>query len=178
LTTGLYLGRFQPVHKGHLLSIKNILGEVDDLIIVVGSALKSFSLENPFTAGERIEMLRRALAEEDIPMSKVLVLAVPDTLPPNYHGIYVSQVETYCPRFHLVYTRNPLVRTLFEQEGYEVRQHREFERNKYWGTTIRDGMLQGGGWQGRVPQSVVDYIKEIGGVERIRQLAGSDTPEE
>ena len=178
MTTGLYLGRFQPVHKGHILSIQNILGEVDEMTVVVGSALKSFSLENPFTAGERIEMLRRALREADIPMTKVLLLAVPDTLPPNYHGIYVSQVETYCPKFHVVYTRNPLVRTLFEQEGYEVRQHKEFERNSYWGTTIRDAMQKGGGWEKHVPPSVAEYIRQIGGVERIRQLAGSDAPEQ
>ena len=177
MTTGLYLGRFQPVHNGHILSIKSILEEVDELVIVVGSALKSFSLENPFTAGERIHMLRLALPEAGIPMDRVLVLAVPDTLPPNYHGIYVSQVETYCPAFDVVYTHNPLVRTLFEQAGYDLGNHQVFEREKYWGTTIRDGMLNGGDWEDRVPESVVRYISEIDGVRRLKQLSGSDEPE-
>ncbi len=176
MTTGLYLGRFQPVHNGHILSIKSILDEVDDLIIVVGSALKSFSLENPFTAGERIEMLRGALVEASVPLSRVMVLPVPDTLPPNYHGIYVSQVETYCPKFDVVYTHNPLVKTLFEQAGYDVREHEEFERLEYWGTTIRDRMVNGGNWEECVPPSVADYIKGIDGARRLKQLSDSDAP--
>jgi nicotinamide-nucleotide adenylyltransferase len=178
LTTGLFLGRFQPVHNGHILSIKNILDEVDDLVIVVGSALKSFSLENPFTAGERIHMIRLALAGAEIPLDRVLVLAVPDTLPPNYHGIYVSQVETYCPKFDVVYTHNPLVRTLFEQAGHKLGSHEVYERTRYWGTTIRDKMLNGGEWRNCVPESVAGYIDEIDGVRRLKQLSGSDEPEQ
>jgi nicotinamide-nucleotide adenylyltransferase len=142
----------------------------------VGSALKSFSLENPFTAGERIHMLRLALSEAEIALDRVLVMAVPDTLPPNYHGIYVSQVETYCPKFDVVYTHNPLVRTLFEQAGHVLGDHEVFEREKYWGTTIRDGMVNGGSWEDRVPGSVVRYISEIDGVRRLKQLSGSDEP--
>jgi len=176
LTTGLYLGRFQPVHYGHVLSIKNILEEVDDLVIVVGSALKSFSTENPFTAGERIEMLRKALMEAGVDMSKITIVAVPDTLPPNHHSIYVAQVKTYCPTFQVVYTHNPLVKTLFQQAGHEVREHREFDRSKFWGTTIRERMVEGRSWRDLVPPSVASYIDEIGGVHRLRQLSGSDEP--
>lgn len=176
MKTALYLGRFQPVHNGHILSIKSILEEVDELIIVVGSALKSFSIENPFTAGERIEMLRKALAEAKLPLERILLLAVPDTLPPNYHGIYVSQVETYCPKFDVVYTHNPLVKTLFEQAGYDVREHEEFERTEYWGTTIRDRMLNGRNWKECVPPSIAEYIETINGVRRLKQLSGTDTP--
>ncbi|MEM2947357.1 MAG: adenylyltransferase/cytidyltransferase family protein, partial [Candidatus Bathyarchaeia archaeon] len=35
---GLFVGRFQPFHKGHLSVIEDILKEVDELVIVVGSA--------------------------------------------------------------------------------------------------------------------------------------------
>jgi len=177
LTTGLYIGRFQPVHNGHVLSIKSILGQVDDLAIIVGSALNSYSTENPFTAGERIKMLRDAFVEAEIPLSKVIVLAVPDTLPPNYHSIYVSQVETYCPHFDVVFTHNPLVKTLFQQAGYEVREHKTFDRDRYCGTTIRDRMVKGKGWKDLVPPSVAKYIEELDGVRRLKQLSGSDRPD-
>ncbi|MEM3766696.1 MAG: adenylyltransferase/cytidyltransferase family protein, partial [Candidatus Bathyarchaeia archaeon] len=30
---GLFVGRFQPFHKGHLHVIKEILSEVDELVI-------------------------------------------------------------------------------------------------------------------------------------------------
>ncbi len=176
MVTGLYLGRFQPVHNGHILSIKSILEKVDTLVIVVGSALMSYSLDNPFTAGERIDMLRKALVEARIDLSRVMVIPVPDTLPPNYHSVYVAQVQTYCPDFDVVYTHNPLVKTLFQKAGYEVREHETFDRDKYWGTTIRDKMIQGRSWKSLVPPSVAEYIESVGGVSRLRQLSGSDKP--
>ncbi len=177
MTTGLYIGRFQPVHKGHILSIKSILEQVDDLAVVVGSALNSYSLENPFTAGERIKMLRDAFVEAGIPLSRVIILAVPDTLPPNYHSIYVSQVETYCPRFDVVFTHNPLVKTLFQKAGYDVREHETFDRDRYCGTTIRERMLNGKDWKELVPPSVARYIEELDGVGRLKQLSASDKPQ-
>jgi len=66
---GLIVGRFQPFHKGHLHAVKRVLEEVDEIIIVVGSAQYSHRLDNPFTAGERLLMIRRALQEAEIPSS-------------------------------------------------------------------------------------------------------------
>ncbi|HLN89981.1 MAG TPA: adenylyltransferase/cytidyltransferase family protein, partial [Candidatus Binatia bacterium] len=51
---GLYVGRFQPFHLGHLDAIKYVLKEVDELVIVIGSAQYSHNSNNPFTAGERL----------------------------------------------------------------------------------------------------------------------------
>ena len=62
----LFIGRFQPFHKGHLEAVKMILKENDEIIIAVGSAQYSHKLENPFTAGERITMIRKALEEEKV----------------------------------------------------------------------------------------------------------------
>ena len=55
----LLIGRFQPFHKGHLAVIKKILGEADELIIVVGSSQHRDVVENPFSAEERVEMIRQ-----------------------------------------------------------------------------------------------------------------------
>jgi nicotinamide-nucleotide adenylyltransferase len=57
---GLYVGRFQPFHLGHLDAIKYTLKEVDELVIVIGSAQYSHNANNPFTAGERLVMVRQA----------------------------------------------------------------------------------------------------------------------
>ncbi len=73
---GLLIGRFQPLHKGHIKAIKRILEEVDGLIIVIGSSQHTGSLENPFSAVEREEMLKRALKQEGI--IKVEVHKIPD----------------------------------------------------------------------------------------------------
>ena len=59
----LFVGRFQPFHYGHLRALAIILQEVEELIIVVGSAQMSHETDNPFTAGERLEMIKGALDE-------------------------------------------------------------------------------------------------------------------
>ena len=67
---GLFVGRFQPIHKGHVKAIEDILRKVDELVIVIGSAQYSHRADNPFTVGERITMIRKALGREDIPLAR------------------------------------------------------------------------------------------------------------
>ncbi|MGF3523208.1 MAG: adenylyltransferase/cytidyltransferase family protein, partial [Candidatus Bathyarchaeia archaeon] len=62
-TRGLYVGRFQPFHLGHLDAIQKILEEVEEIVIVIGSSQYSHNIHNPFTAGERLVMIRKALEE-------------------------------------------------------------------------------------------------------------------
>ncbi len=76
---GLYIGRFQPFHKGHLYSLKWCSDKVDELIIAVGSSDKSFELRNPFTAGERIEIIRENITTEiKEKRDKIILIPVPD----------------------------------------------------------------------------------------------------
>lgn len=49
---GLIIGRFQPLHKGHLKMIETALDSVDELIIILGSASNGRSLRNPFLVEE------------------------------------------------------------------------------------------------------------------------------
>ncbi|MCX8176649.1 MAG: adenylyltransferase/cytidyltransferase family protein, partial [Candidatus Bathyarchaeota archaeon] len=65
-SVGFYIGRFQPVHNGHIYAIRYALGRVKELIIGIGSAQFSHEVENPFTAGERFTMLRLGLDEVKI----------------------------------------------------------------------------------------------------------------
>ncbi|MEM1976387.1 MAG: nicotinamide-nucleotide adenylyltransferase, partial [Nitrososphaerota archaeon] len=168
---GLFVGRFQPVHLGHVHAIKTALEECDELVIVVGSAQYSHTLENPFTAGERIEMIHRALKEEGIELDRVYVIPVPDV---GEHAVWAARVKSFCPRFHVVYTNNPLVKRLFEEEKYEVKPVNLYQRDLEMGTRIREMMLRGGDWERLVPRSVAEYIKSIGGVERLRTIAQKD----
>ncbi|MGZ7066844.1 MAG: nicotinamide-nucleotide adenylyltransferase, partial [Methanobacterium sp.] len=41
----------------------------------------------------------------------------------------------------------------------------------YSGTEVRRRMLAGGDWESLVPESVVDVIKEIDGISRIKDLS-------
>jgi len=168
---GLFVGRFQPFHLGHLNAIKDVLREVKELVIVVGSAQYSHRINDPFTAGERLIMVRRALEETKIDYSQVWIVPVPDV---HLHMMWVSAVEGYTPPFDVVYSNEPLTRRLFMEAGYEVKAIRFHERKLYSSTEIRERMLKGEKWEELVPESVAAFIKEIDGVNRLRDLTKSD----
>lgn len=59
----VYIGRFQPLHNGHLAMLQQALQQADRLIVVLGSAGAARTARNPFSVAERTAMLRSALAE-------------------------------------------------------------------------------------------------------------------
>ena len=168
---GLFVGRFQPFHLGHLNAIKNVLKEVEELVIVIGSAQYSHNLANPFTAGERLIMVRKALEEAGIDYSQIWIVPVPDV---HLHMMWVSSIEGYTPKFDVVYSNEPLTRRLFMEAGYKVKAIRFYERKLYSSTEIRKRMLKDESWEKLIPKSVAVFIKEIDGVNRLRDLTKSD----
>jgi len=168
---GVFVGRFQPFHRGHLKAVKDILKEVDELIIVVGSSQYSHEIENPFTCGERITMIRQTLEEEGIPPSRCWIVPVPDV---HVHMVWVAQVIGYTPRFRIVYTNEPLTRRLFLESGFKVKAVPFHKREVYSATEIRKRMFNDENWEELVPQKVAQFIKEIGGMERLKDLTKTD----
>lgn len=168
---GIFVGRFQPPHKGHLEAIKNILKKVDELVIILGSSQYSHSLDNPFTTGERFTMLRNALEEEGIQRSRYWIIPVPDV---NLHMLWVSQIVGYSPKFEVVYTNEPLTRRLFMEAGFKVEPVSFIKRKIYSATEIRKRMLNRENWEELVPRSVEAFIKEIDGLARLRELIKTD----
>lgn len=168
----LYVGRFQPLHMGHVKAIEYIMGKADELVIVIGSAQESHSLDNPFTAGERVMMVRAALNEMRIDPLKYYLIPVPDTL---MHSIWVSEVIAYSPPFKVVYSNEPLTSRLFKESGIQVERIPFFQREVYSATEVRRRMLAGKNWRELLPQSVIRIIEDIGGVERLKELALTDS---
>ena len=171
LKRGLFVGRFQPFHNGHIQVIEDILKENGEIIIVIGSAQYSHRLDNPFTAGERATMVRRALDEAKIPAVKIWIIPVADV---HVHMLWVAKVVGYTPKFSVVYSNEPLTRRLFMEAGYKVKSIPFHKRSVYSSTEIRQRMLTNKDWKTLVPKSVATYIQEIDGVERLRDLSKTD----
>lgn len=168
----LYVGRFQPLHKGHVEAIKYVLKRSDELVIAIGSAEISHSLDNPFTAGERLRMVRASLDELKVEPSRYHLVPIPDA---QMHSVWVSQVLSYVPPFSIVYSNEPLTSRLFREFGIKVDKIPFFHRELYSATDVRKRMLTGENWKELLPHSVVKIIEEIGGVERLRELAMTDS---
>jgi len=170
-TRGLFVGRFQPPHKGHIEAIKTLLRSLKELIIIVGSSQLSHEFDNPFTAGERVTMIKLAFEKEGLDQTKVFIIPVPDA---NVHAVWVNEVQALTPSFDIVYSNDPLTRRLFKEAQIKVRNVRFYHRDLYSSSEVRRRILNDEEWESLLPISVVDFIKRIDGVSRIKDLASSD----
>lgn len=168
----LFVGRFQPFHLGHAAVIQTILKDADELIIVIGSSQKSHDLDNPFTTGERIRMIRAALDELKI-KERYYLIPVPDS---TMHALWAPKVIAYCPPFDVVYSNEPLTRRLFTEAGITVQNIPMFHRERYSATEIRRRILSDEDWRSLLPSSVARVIEAINGVKRLKELATTDSP--
>ncbi|MEM3444561.1 MAG: nicotinamide-nucleotide adenylyltransferase [Thermoplasmata archaeon] len=162
----LFVGRFQPLHLGHLKVVNFVLNRCEELILGIGSAQYSHTPENPFSAGERFEMLTAVLKEK---MAAIKIFIVPITDVHN-HNLWVSHVESLVPRFDLVYASNPLTELLFSKRGYRVEPVPVYDRTTFSSSEVRRRMALGENWEELVPPEVANYIKRIDGVKRVKVL--------
>ncbi|MBU7012228.1 MAG: nicotinamide-nucleotide adenylyltransferase [Theionarchaea archaeon] len=166
----LYAGRFQPFHLGHLKIIKEILTTYDELVIVVGSAQYSHTVDNPFTAGERIQMITESLDEYNI-SNPVYVIPIDDI---HRHSVWVKYVESLTPPFEAVFSNEPVTARLFKEAGYTVNRTELIRRKEWEGTEIRRRMCCNEDWKACIPQAAARIIDQVDGVTRIKELARSD----
>lgn len=163
----LFPGRFQPFHKGHLWALERLLSEFDEVVIVIGSAQEGFTCRNPFTAGERAEMIAEVLKELKA-RDRAWLIPVPDL---NMPMAWASHVLGLAPRVKAVATGNQHVLLLYKWLGINTVELELLEPEKFNGTFIRQLMLNGdGAWAGLVPEPIARYIITIDGVNRVRRV--------
>lgn len=168
----LVIGRFQPLHNGHMEVIRKCAQESEQLIIGIGSAQYSHDPSNPFTAGERYLMIQRSLEDEGI--DNYSVVPVEDL---NRYSVWVAHVASMVPPFRNVYSNNPLTKRLFSEAGYTIRDSPLYNRSVYSGTEVRRRMINDEDWRQLVPKAVAEVIDDIDGVGRIKDISvDSDAP--
>ncbi len=163
----LFPGRFQPFHNGHLEALLQLLSEYDEVVIAVGSAQEGFTCRNPFTAGERIEMIDYLLRRRGL-RDRAWIIPVPDiNMPPAWTAYLLSLT----PRVDAVASGNPQVLYLYEWLGFKTKRIKLIEPEKYHGSRIRELIVRGADdWRELVPPEIAEFIDSMRGVERIRRL--------
>ncbi|MFO7618336.1 MAG: nicotinamide-nucleotide adenylyltransferase [Thermoplasmata archaeon] len=167
MVTGLFLGRFQPFHEGHLEVMREIAGQVDKLVIAIGSAQDSHTVDDPFTAGERHLMISETLDEERF--RNYFIIPIVDI---NRYSVWVAHVRSLVPPFDIIFTNNELTSRLFKESGIEVRGTKLYDRDRYSGKKVRELMISGGDWRSLVPPGTEKAIEMLDGEKRIKDLAG------
>ena len=158
---GLFIGRFQPFHNGHLAAMKQMATSVDKIIIGIGSSQYANEIENPFSAEERVEMIKAALGED----FNYDIILIPDI---NDDGRWVEHVCSLVPEFDVVYTGNEHTKMLFEEAEISVKDIEMVEGIN--GTTIRDMIVSNEDYHDLVPTQILKIMKRLKAEERIKCL--------
>ena len=168
ISRGLFVGRFQPFHLGHLATIKFALNNVEELIIVIGSAQTSHEIRNPFTAGERIQIIRDSLmADSEIDIKRILLIPVSDIY---VHSLWTHQVDILVPKYNVVFTNDLLTALLFKERGIKVVEPSLYRRKELSSTEVRSRMAKDEDWKQLVPFQTVKVVEDMHGVERIKAI--------
>lgn len=153
------IGRFQPVHLGHLYAIKEAIKKFDELVIGIGSSNESNTWRNPFSFEERKEMLKRAGV-------KCKIVGIPDVGDDKEWCKQISKMVN----FDVVVTGSEWIKRCFSGKK-DVIKPNFLLPEIYNGTRIREKIVKDEEWKDLVPRKIANYIKKIDGMKRIKELA-------
>ena len=159
----LFIGRFQPFHKAHLVDVKKILKECDEIVIAIGSSQEKYTLENPFSYSERKRMIELALKNNKI--KKYKIYSVPDLYNDKK---WVGYIRKNLPSYEFVYSGNPWTLRCFKKHDSKVKKINLIKGVS--STAIRNMMIKNKNWKKMVPKEIAEYIKKIDGVKRIKRI--------
>ena len=162
---GLFIGRFQPFHLGHLEAIKFGLSQVKNLWIGIGSSDKSNEKRNPFTDNERKEMILSSL--ESTILKRVQVYYIPDT---GDHEKWTYHVDSIVPKYDIVFSNDDFTLSLYQKRGIKTMKVPLKEREKFSGTNIRETIAMGKNWKEFVPEGAKNVLLKIDAERRLSKI--------
>lgn len=175
MQSALFIGRFQPFHLGHLDVVKKILEKHERVIIAIGSAEKNFLPDNPWTAGERFQLIEESLREAKIPAEKYCIIPIRNV---NNYALWVNHINTYIPPYTHLFTGSEIVKACFEGK-----YHRANEKNKFGpeifqlkrvlkisATKVREAILKGKKWEKLLPPACAKLLKTWNSQNRLRDI--------
>ena len=162
---GLYIGRFQPFHLGHLDAIKFALSQVENLWIGIGSSNKSNEKRNPFTADERKEMIISSL--NDATRKRIQIYYIPDV---DDHAKWIYHIDSIVPKYDVVFSNDDFTQTLYQKHGIKVIPVPLKEREDLSGTNIREKIAMGRRWEEFVPEGTKKILLKIDAERRLSKI--------
>ena len=167
--TGVYWGRFNPPHKGHLAMIRKLRRRCR-LTVAIGSSEHKDERANPFSGLERVAMLRAYLKEAGI--RGVAVVALNDG---KSMAWAVDNLIRKC-KPDLLFLSNEKNR-LVTIAARKVRVVRFPRTGRVSSTLIRNLIAKGDPrWKSLTGPSVARAIEQVGGIRRIeRAYAGTQS---
>jgi len=168
LSRALIVGRFQPLHHGHVYVLKRIFEIHENVKIGIGSSQLSNIYTDPFSDAERKDFIIAALRKRDISPNRYEIFSIPDIFNAQK---WVDHVISIVGDFDVVYSNSDWVRQLFKKRGFALGNKIEIFKNKFNGTTIRKLIAtKNDDWRKLVPKEVQNIMISNDGLKRIQKL--------
>ena len=163
----VFPGRFQPFHNGHAAGLEHAASLYERVIVAISNAHVSHTDGDPFTGGERYEMIDeyvRSLSIHD----RVHIIPVPVDDEPT---TWVATIRAVSPAFDHVYTRSAWTASLFAYWGIP-NSPSLISGHLISASDVRARMAAGRDWSPFVPPAVAAVIERCDGVRRVSAFFG------
>ncbi|MFH1244080.1 MAG: NAD(+) synthase [bacterium] len=155
----LFIGRFQPFHRGHLYSLKKCFELADHVLVGIGSSQESGTESNPWDWETRKKMIETL----DLQGLSLKVVAIPDLFNDEKWGAQIVKLlgEAGCEPSQVVAVgNNEWTNRILRERGIAVYESGLYKRNELEGKKIRKMMKRGDGkWKKRVPKAVLPSLR-------------------
>ncbi|MFX1500777.1 MAG: nicotinamide-nucleotide adenylyltransferase [Promethearchaeota archaeon] len=167
-SVALFIGRFQPLHHGHIYVLNFILKSYKKVKIGIGSSQLSHTLNDPFSSEERKKFINAALKKREISPNQYETYLIPDIFNAKK---WVDHVISIVGKFDSVFSNSDWVRELFFNRGIKVEKKITIFKKKFNGNNIRKLIVKNDKkWRSLVPKEVVKLIENFEGIKRIKSL--------
>lgn len=177
----LFIGHFQPPHKGHQQAIRQITSRFPKLLIGILGAEHKNTFEHPLSIKERHELLTDMLSEMSFklderdastpePKVETSLVDLPD--PRHCGGLeWIDALKKLKLSFAAIYTNNTQIAELCRAADYPVFETQLVNTDEYNAEAIKQSIVLGQPWSRSVPVKTERYLRRRKVVERIRNLA-------
>ncbi|MBI2129710.1 adenylyltransferase/cytidyltransferase family protein [Candidatus Woesearchaeota archaeon] len=172
----LVIGRFQPVHKGHIALIEDVDAlKLEKIILGIGEEGKNRTPKNPFYFDEIRAMWLPNLEKLITPVE---MYKIPDINNNEDYANYVEKITGCNEEDTIIVSGNAHTLGCFTNYGKNYRaympQRSDNGDGRLCGTKIRERVKAGGPWQTYVPESTMAVIEKINGADIIKYTGGEN----